>query len=307
MKKKIGWIGTGVMGGSMAGRLLDAGYDLEIFTRTRNRAESLLQKGAHWNDHPADLARKTDIVCIMVGYPADVREVIFGPHGIIDGWKDPAINRRILIDFTTSSPSLAQEIYEKGKIYGFDALDAPVSGGDIGARNGSLSIMVGGDPDVCAKMNDLWPVLGKNVLLQGPAGSGQHTKMVNQILIAGNMIGVCEALLYATRVGLDPDRVLQSVQSGAAGSWSLTHLAPRILKNDFQPGFYIDHFIKDMEIALAESERMDLKLPGLDLVHQLYLSVQNAGEGKSGTQALIKGLEKINHHRPHLPNEKIQP
>lgn len=291
----MGWIGTGVMGGSMAGRLLDAGYDLEIFTRTRSRAESLLQKGAHWNESPAELAKNTDILCMMVGYPADVREVVFGPNGIIAGWKETDSNNRVLIDFTTSSPSLAAEIYQAGKEFGFDALDAPVSGGDIGARNGSLSIMVGGDSEVCEKMKDLWAILGKNVLLQGPAGSGQHTKMVNQILIAGNMVGVCEALLYAEKAGLDPERVLQSVQSGAAGSWSLSNLAPRILKNDFQPGFYIEHFIKDMGIALAECERMQIHLPGLELVHRLYTAVKNRGEGKSGTQALIKELKALNN------------
>ncbi len=307
--RRIGWIGTGVMGSAMAARLLEAGYPLSVCSRTKSKAADLVSRGAIWRETPAETAAQSDIIFTMVGYPSELREVIFGANGIFSAWsKESRENHRgdrLLIDCTTSSPNLAREIFSEGEKRGIGALDAPVSGGDIGAKNGSLSIMIGGDPEVCESVRSILNHLGSNIVFQGPAGSGQHTKMVNQILIAGNMIGVCEALLYAYRMGLDLVQVLNSVSAGAAGSWSLSNLAPRILQGNFKPGFFVAHFIKDMGIALEEARRMDLSLPGLALVNQLYISLAAQGGAQSGTQALVKALARLSDLNPFPDQNEI--
>lgn len=286
--KTIGFIGLGVMGKSMARHLLKAGYPLLVYTRTKEKAEDLLQEGAVWKETVADLAREADVVITMVGYPHDVEQVYFGEGGILENARPGTY----VIDMTTSTPTLAKSIYEAAKQKGIHALDAPVSGGDIGAREGTLTIMVGGDEDVFLACKPILERLGTNIVRQGGAGAGQHTKMCNQIAIATNMIGVCEAMAYAKRAGLDPFKVLESIAKGAAGSWSLSNLAPRMLSGDFAPGFYIKHFIKDMKIALEEAERMNLPLPGLALAKQMYEELAQAGEENSGTQALYKRYVK---------------
>ncbi|WP_404305238.1 NAD(P)-dependent oxidoreductase [Neorhodopirellula lusitana] len=287
---KIGWIGTGVMGNSMCGHLLDAGHSVTLFTRSRPKAESLIARGAKWAASPSEVAQASDIVFAIVGYPADVREVFLDAnHGVLAGLRPGGV----MVDMTTSEPSLAIEIAEAAKGKGVAAIDAPVSGGDIGAQNGTLSIMIGGDADSIQRVMPCLELLGKTIVHQGPAGAGQHTKMVNQTLIATGMIGVCEALLYAHRAGLDLATVLKSVGSGAAGSWSLSNLGPRIIDGNFAPGFYVEHFVKDMGIALAESRRMNLCLPGLALAEQLYQSVIAKGGGRDGTQALMKALAEM--------------
>ncbi|MGG6432259.1 NAD(P)-dependent oxidoreductase [Anoxybacillus sp. D401a] len=280
----IGFIGLGVMGKSMVRHLLRARYSLVVYTRTKEKAEDILAEGAVWKDAVKDVAKAADVVMTMVGEPHDVEHVYFGDDGILANAK----RGTYVIDFTTSKPSLAVRIYEAAKEKGIFALDAPVSGGDIGARDGTLSIMVGGDKEAFSACMPLLSHLGKNIVWQGEAGAGQHTKMCNQIAIATNMIGVCEALVYAEKAGLDPERVLRSISQGAASSWSLSNLAPRMLAGDFAPGFYVKHFIKDMGIALAEAETLGLSLPGLKLAKQLYESLAERGEGQSGTQALYK-------------------
>lgn len=289
----IGWIGTGVMGRSMAGHLLDAGCRLVVFNRSSEKSRPLIERGAEEADTPAEVARRCDIVFVMVGYPSDVRQVVLGEEadsGALSGLRPGGI----LVDMTTSEPALAEEIAERALLVGGRALDAPVSGGDIGARNATLSIMVGGDRETFDRVLPLFQRLGKTIVLQGGPGAGQHAKMVNQILVAASMIGVCEALLYAEKAGLDVTTVLQSVSSGAAGSWSLTNLGPRIVRGDFAPGFYVEHFVKDMRIALSEAERMRLALPGLALVSQLYNAVAAQGHARSGTQALMIALKTLN-------------
>jgi 3-hydroxyisobutyrate dehydrogenase len=286
---KIGWIGTGVMGGSMFGHILDKGYRGYVFTRTREKASSLLDKSATWCNSPGDVARQTDVIFSMVGFPADVREVYLAPGALIDSAKSGSV----LIDMTTTSPSLAVEIYEKAKARGLFTLDAPVSGGDVGARNATLSIMAGGDKEVFDAFMPLFSIMGKKIVYQGKAGSGQHTKMCNQIQIAGTMIGMCESLLYGYKAGLDLQTMLGSISGGAAACWSLDNLAPRILRRDFEPGFFVRHFIKDMGIALEEARRMELSLPGLALVQQLYHSVSALGFAEKGTQALMLALENM--------------
>jgi 3-hydroxyisobutyrate dehydrogenase len=286
---RVGWIGTGVMGLSMCGHLLEAAYPVTVFSRTRERSAPLLERGAVWASTPAEVAAASDVVFTMVGFPADVREVVLGPEGVLVGTEAGMV----LVDTTTSEPSLAREIDEAARAVGAASIDAPVSGGDVGARNATLSIMVGGDAATVERVRPLLEVLGQTIVHQGPAGAGQHTKMVNQVLISGAMIGVCEALLYAYRAGLDLEQVLASVSGGAAGSWSLTNYAPRILRGDFEPGFFVEHFIKDMEIALAEARRMDLALPGLALVHELYLALRAQGGGRKGTQALVLALARL--------------
>ncbi len=290
-KTKIGWIGTGVMGRPMCQHLMARGYSLTVFNRHKEKAEALLSAGAAWAQCPRDVAAASDVVCAMVGFPSDVQQTFLGPGGALEGAKPG----RVMIDFTTSDPALARAIAEEAKNRGVAAIDAPVSGGDVGARNAALSIMVGGDTEAVAAVQPILECLGKTIVHQGPAGAGQHTKMVNQILIATNMIGVCEALLYAHKAGLDPESVLRSVGGGAAASWSLANLAPRILRRDFEPGFFVDHFIKDMSIAVAESQRMGLVLPGLALAQQLYLSVRAHGYGRKGTQALMLALEQLSN------------
>lgn len=288
-KTKIGWIGTGVMGRSMCGHLIKAGYHATIYTRSKDKAADLISAGARWVDSPMAVAQATDVIFAIVGFPKDVREVFLGEKGILAGSKPG----NIMVDMTTSEPSLAVEIYNAAKAKGVHSLDAPVSGGDIGAKNAALSIMVGGESDACAAVKPLFDCMGKTIVHQGPAGSGQHTKMVNQILIASGMIAVCEAMLYAYKSGLDAKTVLQSVSVGAAGSWSLQNLGPRIIDRNFEPGFFVEHFIKDMGIALAEAERMNLCLPGLALAKQLYEAVRAQGYGRKGTHALMLAMEHI--------------
>ena len=297
-KTRVGWIGAGVIGGSCAARLLDAQYPLVVSTRTRSKAEPLLQKGAQWADSPADVAKRSDVVFSCVGYPRDVREVFFGERGVLAGWADVPPNERcdkIYVDMTTSAPDLAEEIYRAARNHGFAALDAPVSGGDVGAKNGTLSIMIGGDENLRERIAPILQVLGTNIRQAGPAGAGQRTKMSNQILIAGTMIGVCEALLYAYKAGLDLENVLASVSTGAAGSWSLSNYGPRILKGDYAPGFYVEHFIKDMGLALADAEALGLSLPGLALVRQLYVALAAQGGSRKGTQALVQALAALSN------------
>jgi 3-hydroxyisobutyrate dehydrogenase len=285
----LGWIGTGLMGASMCGHLMQAGHPMTVFTRTRQRAEPLLARGARWAETPRAVGAAADVVFVMVGTPADVREVVLGADGVLAGARAGAA----LVDMTTSEPALAREIEAAARRKDVGALDAPVSGGDVGAREARLSIMVGGEPAVFERVRPLLAHLGRTIVLQGPAGAGQHTKMVNQTLIATGMIGVCEALLYAHRAGLDLARVLESVSGGAAGSWSLTNYAPRMLRGDFAPGFAVAHFLKDLGIALAEARRMRLALPGLALAEQLYRAVEAQGEGANGIQALLHALERL--------------
>jgi 3-hydroxyisobutyrate dehydrogenase len=279
----IGWIGTGVMGVSMAKHLMAAGHPLVIHTRTRARAEPLMAAGAQWAESPLDVAERAEIVCSMVGYPEDVEVTHLGPQGTLSAAKAPAL----LIDFTTSSPALAQRIAERCAALGTQAIDAPVSGGDIGARNATLSIMCGGTEAAFQAARPVLDLLGKTVVLQGPAGSGQHTKMVNQLLIAGTMLGMAEALSYAKKAGLNPETVLQSVGGGAAASWSLTNLAPRILKSDFAPGFFIEHFLKDLRIALDEARALGLDLPCATAAERTYRALAEAGYARAGTQAIV--------------------
>ncbi|QQE77974.1 NAD(P)-dependent oxidoreductase [Alicyclobacillus sp. SO9] len=280
----VGFIGTGVMGREMVLRLLKIGYSVKVYNRTKSSAQSLLEAGAEWKDTVEALAANTDVIITMVGYPRDVEEVYFSRGGILHFAKAGAY----LIDMTTSSPDLAVKIGKEGASKGFRVMDAPVSGGDIGAREGRLSIMVGGEEADFAAVKPILDVLGQNIILQGPHGAGQHTKMCNQIAIASNMIGVSESISYAKRAGLDPDRVLKSITMGAAGSWSLSNLAPRMIEDDMEPGFYIKHFIKDMTIALEEANRMGLSVPGLRLSKEIYTSLADEGYNDKGTQALVK-------------------
>jgi 3-hydroxyisobutyrate dehydrogenase len=287
---RVGFIGTGVMGRSMAGHILKAGYPLSVFTRTRTKAQPLLDAGAEWAESPQRLAARCDVVIGIVGLPSDVREVFLGREGVLSADRRPAV----VIDMATSEPALAVEIYESARRLGVAALDAPVSGGDVGARNATLSIMVGGDRSTFDAVLPLFNCMGKTVVYQGPPGSGQHTKMVNQTLIAGALSGVCEALLYARRAGLDPTKVLQSVGGGAAASWQLANLAPRIIAGDFEPGFFVEHFVKDLAIVLDEARRMKTAMPVTGLVAQLFNSVQALGLSDKGTHALMLALERIN-------------
>jgi 3-hydroxyisobutyrate dehydrogenase len=290
---KIGWIGTGVMGRSMAGHVQAAGHALSVFNRTQRKAEQLLENGATWCDSPADVAKNVEVVFTMVGFPKDVEETYLGARGIlsVDG------SCRIVVDMTTSAPGLAQTIARVASAKGIFSLDAPVSGGDIGARNATLAIMVGGGKKAFDEVLPLFELMGKNITYMGEAGAGQHTKMCNQILIAGTMIGVCESLLYASKVGIDQQAVIDIIGQGAASSWSINTLGPRIVKGDYQPGFYVEHFIKDMGIALKEAAAVNLALPGLALVHQLYIAVQAQGHGRLGTQALMLALKTLNGER----------
>jgi 3-hydroxyisobutyrate dehydrogenase len=286
---RIAWIGTGVMGTSMCRHLLQAGYRVTVFSRTRCKAQTLEEAGAIWADSPAAAAANADVVFSIVGYPADVADVHLGSMGTLSTTRSGTI----LVDMTTSSPALANQLAEEASKRNTIFLDAPVSGGDIGARNATLSIMVGGERNAFEALHPIWSVLGKTIVHQGPPGAGQHTKMTNQILIATNMIGVCESLLYAYRAGLDLETVLKSVASGAAGSWSLSNLGPRIIQKQFDPGFFVDHFVKDMGIALDEANRMRLALPGLALAKQLYVALQAQGGGHLGTHALQLALAKL--------------
>ncbi len=288
-KPAIGWVGTGVMGVSMCGHVLDAGYPVTVTTRTRSRAEDLIDRGAAWAGTPAEVAAASDISFAIVGFPEDVRQVFLGPDGLLAG----ASTGDVLVDMTTSEPALAIEIAGASGERGVAAIDAPVSGGDIGARNGTLSIMIGGDPDAIERVRPVFETMGKTIVRQGGPGAGQHTKAVNQILIATGMIGLSEALLYSQQAGLDLDTVMGSVSGGAAGSWSLSNYGPRMLGGDFEPGFFVDHFVKDMGIALREAASMKLPAPGLAMAHELYVSLQAQGLGRKGTQSLILALARL--------------
>ncbi|MEC3885791.1 NAD(P)-dependent oxidoreductase [Halobacillus sp. HZG1] len=283
-KQTIGFIGAGVMGKSMARNLMKAGYDLNVFTRTKGKADDLVAEGANWKESVARLSEHSDFIITIVGYPSDVEEVYFGGDGIIENAKPGSY----VIDMTTSSPDLAQEIAEKAEKAGIHAYDAPVSGGDVGARNGKLTIMVGGNQEYFDEVLPVFQAMGENIVLQGEAGAGQHTKMSNQIAIASGMLGVCEAITYAEKAGLDPKKVLSSIEFGAAGSWSLSNLGPRMIDGNFDPGFYVKHFIKDMKIAIDSAENMQIPVPGLKLAKQLYEELSEAGGDNDGTQALYK-------------------
>ncbi|MEM7453666.1 MAG: NAD(P)-dependent oxidoreductase [Planctomycetota bacterium] len=291
-KTRLGWIGLGVMGQSMCRNLMNAGYKATVFTRTESKASELIDAGAAWAESPGDVARNSDVIFTIVGFPQDVRDVVLGTpnrEGVLDGCEAGSV----VVDMTTSKPSLAVEMAAAAARKNVTCIDAPVSGGDVGARNGTLSIMIGGPADTVAALGPCWEAMGSTIVHQGPAGSGQHCKMVNQTLIATGMIGVCEALLYAWKSGLDLETTLKSVSSGAAGSWSLSNLAPRIIDNNFDPGFFVEHFIKDMGIALEEANRLGLSLPGLSLAHQLYIALQAQGGARLGTQALQKALASL--------------
>ncbi len=290
-KTRLGWIGTGVMGRSMCGHLLDRGFAVTIFTSHKIESRCPAGQGAKWATSPQAVAEQSDVVFSIVGFPADVREVILGPQGALAGSRPGTI----LVDMTTSQPSLAIEIAEAAKAKGVHAVDAPVSGGDVGAREARLSIMIGGEKDVVDALRPCWEAMGQTIVYQGPAGSGQHAKLVNQILIAAGMIGVCEALLYAYQAGLNLESVMQAVASGAAGSWSLSNYGPRIMAGIFAPGFMVEHFIKDMGIALDESKRMGLSLPGLALAEELYVALQAQGHGRDGTHSLILALASLSN------------
>ncbi|NCU17101.1 NAD(P)-dependent oxidoreductase [Pallidibacillus pasinlerensis] len=283
-KPSIGFIGLGVMGKSMAGHILKAGYPLYVYNRTKAKADELVEKGAIWADSPKEVAEQAKIVFTIVGFPQDVEETYLGENGLITHGKEGTY----FVDMTTSSPSLAKKLYEEGKKKGIFVLDAPVSGGDIGAREARLAIMVGGDKDAFDYVLPLFEVMGKNITYLGEAGAGQHTKMANQVAIASGMIGVCEALVYAKKAGLDVQKVVDTISTGAAASFSLSSYAPRILKEDYTPGFFIKHFIKDMTIALNEAEKMGIDLPGLALAKEMYEKLAAQGEENSGTQALYK-------------------
>ena len=278
----VGFVGIGVMGKSMVSNLMNSGYQVILSTRTKARAEDLLEHGAQWKDTPGEVAQASNLVITMVGYPSDVEEVYFGDDGILAN----ADKGSVVVDMTTSSPVLAIRIYQEGKKKGIQVMDAPVSGGDVGAREARLSIMVGGDKDVFDRIIPLFQTMGKNIVYQGAAGSGQHCKMANQIAIASTMMGVCESVRYAEKAGLDPETVLQSIETGAAGSWSLSNLAPRMIRGDFEPGFYVKHFIKDMGIALQSAEELGLEAHGLALAKSLYDTLAKQGNEDKGTQVL---------------------
>jgi 3-hydroxyisobutyrate dehydrogenase len=286
---RIGWIGTGVMGLSMCGHLVDAGVQAIVHSRTRRRAQPLIDRGAQWAPSARAVAERSDVVFTMVGFPDDVRQVYFGGEGVMASTRAG----HVLVDMTTTQPSLAIEIARAAAARSAVALDAPVSGGDVGARNATLSIMVGGDGEALERVRPLLERMGKTIVHEGEAGTGQHTKMCNQIVIAGTMIGVCESLLYAAKAGLDLERMLASIRGGAAGCWTLDNLAPRIVKGNFDPGFFVAHFIKDMGIALEEAARAQLPLPGLALVHQLYVATAAQGHARSGTHALYLALREL--------------
>ncbi|MGA6827363.1 NAD(P)-dependent oxidoreductase [Nitrospira sp. NS4] len=285
----VAWIGTGVMGAAMCGHVLKAGYRVSVHTRTPAKAQPLLGQGAAWAESLRAAADRADIVVTMVGFPRDVRDVYLAPDGILAGARPGSI----LIDMTTTEPSLSREIAAAASAKGLSAIDAPVSGGDVGAKHATLSIMVGGDRRTVEVVRPLLACLGRKIVYQGPAGAGQHTKLCNQIVIAGTMAGVCESLLYGYRAGLDLHQMLESIRGGAAACWTLDHLAPRMLQRNFDPGFFVEHFVKDMGIALEETARMGLTLPGLTLVHGLYQRVEALGHGRSGTHALLLALEDL--------------
>jgi 3-hydroxyisobutyrate dehydrogenase len=280
----VGFIGTGVMGSSMARHLLTKGHALRVFNRTRERARPLLEAGASWCESPADVARGSEVVITIVGTPADVEGIYTGPGGLLDN----AAAGSLLIDMTTSAPALARSLASHGKSRALDVLDAPVSGGDIGARNATLSIMVGGEAAAFERARPVFEVLGKTIVHQGGAGAGQFAKLCNQIAIASTMLSVCESMAFAKAAGLDPLRVLDSITTGAANSWPLSQLMPRALRGDYEPGFAVAHFTKDLAIALACADELGLSLPGLSLAKRLYDELAQAGAGQKGTQVLLR-------------------
>lgn len=286
---KIGWIGTGVMGLPMCSHFIDKGYECYVYNRTYEKAIPLLNKGATWVDNPSILAKKVDVIFTIVGFPEDVEHVYFGDNGIFEGIK----SGMIVIDMTTSSPELAKKIYFKAKELNAHALDAPVSGGDIGAKNATLSIMVGGDKEVYEFVKPLLEIIGNNIIYHGEAGKGQYAKLANQILIANNMIGVCECLVFAEKAGLDLNLLIKSLSSGAASSWSFVNLAPKMINGDFKPGFYIEHFIKDLKLAIKMCEQLGIRLNGLNFAKDLYEELKKMGFEKQGTQALIYAVRKV--------------
>ena len=293
--KRIGWIGTGLMGFPMVGHLLKAGYPVNIYNRTKSKADDLIGMGCTWYDTPAALAKNSDVVVTMIGVPRDVEECYFGAAGIFDGLKSGTI----LIDMTTTQPSLAIRISEQAAGMGAEFIDAPVSGGQVGAINGNLSIMIGGKKEVVDTVIPFFEAFGENMVYQGKAGAGQHAKLCNQITIAGTLIGVCEALIYGFKAGLDLNTLLASISKGAAACWSLNVLAPKLVRKDYSPGFSVDNFVKDLRIALEEADAMKLSLPGLALVKQLYVSVQAMGGGNLGNQSLYLALEKLSNLDHH--------
>lgn len=282
--RKIGFIGIGVMGKSMVRNLMKNGYEVSVYNRTKLKADEVVKEGAIWCDDVKSCAKGKDAVITIVGYPEDVREVYFGENGILEN----ADKGTVVIDMTTTSPKLSIEIYEEGKKRGVECLDAPVSGGDVGAKSGTLSIMVGGEKEVFDKCLDIFRCMGTTIIYEGKAGNGQHTKMANQIAIAGAVSGVCEAITYARGAGLDVQTMLDSISEGAAGSWQMSNMAPRMLKGDFDPGFYIKHFIKDMKIAKEEAGDVNIDLKVLDTVLKMYESLENNNLGDLGTQGLLK-------------------
>lgn len=286
---RIGWIGTGIMGAPMCGHVMDGGYSATVFNRTKSKAQPLLDRGAVWVDSPRAVAECSDIVFTIVGFPEDVREVYFGEDGVLAG----AAPGSIVVDMTTTEPSLSQEMYAEAAEKDVSAIDAPVSGGDVGAINAALSIMVGGDKAAVDAVMPLFELMGKSIGYQGGAGAGQHTKMCNQITLSGIQTGVAQALIYGYKAGLDLDTLIGSISKGAAGCWVLDHLAPRIARRDFAAGFYIEHYLKDLGIALKEAKQMKLKLPGLELAIELYERVRRLGHGRDGYQALVLALEDM--------------
>jgi len=289
---RIGWIGTGIMGRPMCGHVLSGGYRTSIYNRTKSKAEELINKGAVWCTSPEEVAKNSDIIFTILGYPEDVREVYFGKEGIFTSMKSGTV----LVDMTTTEPSLSIEIYNKAKDKGVYAVDAPVSGGDVGAINAKLSIMVGGDEEIVSSIIPLLKLMGHQIVYEGGPGAGQHTKVCNQITVGGVMTGICEALLYSYKAGLDPDTMIKTVCAGAASTWLMENLGPRIIDNDFKPGFFVEHFIKDLGIAIAECKRMNLDLPGLKLSMELYEKTRDLGYGKLGTQALFLALKEISEN-----------
>lgn len=285
---KIGFIGVGVMGSPMVSNLMKKGYDVSVYTRTKEKAAQVMEEGAHWCDTVAEAAKGKDVVITIVGYPKDVEEVYFGDDGIIEN----ADKGTVLIDMTTTSPKLAVKIYEEALQKGLKALDAPVSGGDIGARKGTLAIMAGGEKEVFDTMIPVFEAMGTNIRYQGKAGNGQHTKMANQIAITGCIASVCEAITYAKNCGLDPQDMFNAISTGAAGSWQMTNNGQKIINGDFAPGFFVKHFIKDMKIAIEESDARELNLEVLHRVYDKYERLAEMGLEEEGTQALIKVIDK---------------
>jgi 3-hydroxyisobutyrate dehydrogenase len=286
---KIGWIGTGVMGAPMCGHILSAGYPVSVHSRSPGKAQALIARGAHWCASPADVARASDVVFTMVGFPDEVEAVYLGGQGVLEG----AEAGMVLVDMSTTSPSLSRRIHEAAAIKALETVDAPVSGGDVGAKNAALTVMAGGNRDTVAALQPLFDVIARVVNYMGAAGNGQHAKMCNQLVVAGTMIGVCESLVYAARAGLDAVKLIEAIRPGAAGCWTLDNLAPRINRDDFEPGFMVEHFVKDLDIALREALNMGLKLPGLELALDLYRRLQQTGHSRSGTQALIHVLRSL--------------